>query len=196
MKTREFAEIVLKILAVYVLFVFLTALPANLASAQMWMEFGKRDDMAGSAIASPFAALAVGIIPLAYLAFAAVLFFGARKLAGLFVRNSEDQVSFAGPVSNDLLAFAFRCLGVYALVTWAPPFLEVLTRTIIYNRLQAEDATFLRRFYDIWSLLISSSTGTLLGILLLFTPKGLLRLIRYSHPAARKENDTDHGSAT
>jgi len=193
MKTRDFAEMVIKILAVYVLFVFLTSLPANLASLQMWMELGKRDATEGSAINSLFPPLALGIMPVAYLVFAAVLFFGARKLSCVFVRNPEDQVSFAGPVSNDVLTLAFRCLGVYAVVTWAPPFLEMLTRTIIYSHWQTEDAAFVRRFYDNWSVLISSTTGTLLGILLIFNAKGFLRLIRLSYPAASKENGGNHG---
>ena len=194
MKTREFAEIVIKILAVYVLFAFLTSIPAIISVWEVCARMERSDGMAGLGSSLTVLAVAAGMTPFAYLVFAGVLFFGARKLSCLFIRNSEDQVSFAGPVSNDVLTFAFRCLGVYAVVTWGPDFIQALTRVIIYSRVQAEDAVFLRRFNDSsWSTLISPTLGTLLGFLLIFKAQGILRLICLSYPAASKENGGNHG---
>ena len=193
MKTREFAEIVIKILAVYVLFVFLTSIPVTMSMLEMCARMGRGDVMAGPGSNLTFLTVAVGMMPFAYLVFAGVLFWGARKLSCLFVQNSEGQISFSGPVSNDVLTFAFRCLGVYAVVTWGPDFIQKLTRIIIYSRLQTENTVFLRRFYDSESTLISSTLGTLLGLFLIFKATGLLRLIRLSYPAASKENGGNHG---
>lgn len=75
---------------------------------------------------------------------------------------------------RDVAVIALKILGVYVFLqflTMLPTGLGVFPQT-----------PFLRRFYDNGSGLVSPSVGVVIGLLLIFRAKGLLRLIRLARP--------------
>lgn len=188
MKIREFIAISLKLMAVYVIFQFLMMLPAAIGMFQAGSRMPSSTGAGDSGLRF-FLWLAVyyAVLTVAYLGFACTLFFGASRLSRLFVADPDEQVTLSGQVSNPLLTAAFQCMGVYALTTWVPNLAQSLVRCVIYGTWNDPQTPFLRRFYDDWSGLISPATGVLIGLLLLFNAKGLMRLIRLSRPMSRPE---------
>lgn len=188
MKTREVIAICLKLMAVYVVFQFLMMLPAAIGMFQAGsrMPSSARADDFGARFFLWFAVY-YAVLSVAYLGFACALFFGASRLSRLFVADPDEQVTLSGQVSNPLLTAAFQCMGVYALATWVPNLVHSLVRCVIYGTWSEPQTPFLRRFYDNWSGLISPATGVMIGLLLLFRAKGLMRLIRLSRPMSRPE---------
>lgn len=183
MKTQEVASIAMKILAVYVFLQFLTMLPTGLGMFQM--SHSLREN--GGTEAEPmrqFAMMAALFLFVAiiYLILALAAFLGAHRFARFFVSDPEDHVTLGGPVSDHLLTAAFQCLGVYALVSWTPTLVQTIIRCVIYGTWTVPQTPFLRRFYDNWADLISPSVGVVIGLLLIFRSRGLLRLIRLARP--------------
>jgi predicted Na+-dependent transporter len=169
MKTREFVTIGLKIMAVYVFFQVLMLLPLTLSqlyqTLSLDMKTGRPENLhvhISMALASYFLVIFVELV------FAVSTFFSAHWLARFFVADQEDHVTLAGPVSEQLLTAAFQCLGVYALTNWTPELVHLLF-CYVFTGLS-------------WFMLISPAVGVLIGLLLLFKAKGLLRLIRFSRP--------------
>jgi hypothetical protein len=183
MKIRDVAVIALKILGVYVFLQFLTMLPTGLGVFQMSNALGESDGSeAGHMRQFVLMAEWFLLVAVVYLTLAIGTFVGARRLARFFVPDAEDRVTMAGPVSEQLLAVAFQCLGVYALVTWTPSLVQTIVRCTIYGTWVDPQTPFLRRFYDNGSGLVSPSVGVVIGLLLIFRAKGLLRLIRLARP--------------
>jgi len=183
MKSRVLAAMVLKILAVYLFFQFLTVLPAGLDLFQMIHP--SLDNRGVETSAVRFYALMTGlflVVAIAYLAISVVVFRGANRLARLFISDPEDTVALDGPVSDGFLTGAFQCLGVYALISWMPDLFQTGIQCAIYGTWTDPQTPFLLRFYDGWSNLISPFLGVVIGMLLIFRPKGLLRLILLSRP--------------
>jgi hypothetical protein len=192
MRIREVVAIGLKLMAVYVVFQFVMMLPAAIGMYQA----GSRMPTSGGAAdfgGRLFLWLAVycAVLSVAYLGFACILFLAAGKLSLWFVTDPDDQVTLSGQVSTPLLTAAFQCMGVYALVTWAPSLIQTLIRTIVYGTWYADQVPFLKRFYDNWSVLISPTMGCIIGLLLIFRAKGLLRLIQRSRPMYREPEETE-----
>jgi len=187
MKTQDIAAVALKILGVYVFLQFVAMLPTGFGLLQVSKSFREVGATDSGGIRQ-YAILAGCFLVTAavYLALALFAFLRANRLAKLFVPSPEDQVSLSGPVSDPLLTMSFQCLGVYALVTWAPSLVQTIIRCTIYGTLFDPHIPFLRRFYDNWSNLISPSVGVMAGLLLIFRAKGLLRLIRLSRPMTQE----------
>ncbi|MCC6145141.1 MAG: hypothetical protein IT368_15145 [Candidatus Hydrogenedentes bacterium] len=175
--------IALKILGVYVFLQFLMMLPTGLGVFQMSNAMGDSEGTEAGHVRQ-FALMAEWflIVAAVYLTLAVGTFVGAHRLARFFVADPEDRVTLGGPVSDQLLAVAFQCLGVYALVTWTPGLVQTIVRCTIYGTWVDPQTPFLRRFYDNGSGLVSPSVGVVMGLLLIFRGKGLLRLIRLARP--------------
>jgi len=192
MNSRAFAAITLKVLGVYVFLQFLGMLPTALSLFTMDYRMGT-----GAGGATTFAdglllaSVYLGVTSLVYLAFACILFFGAGRLSRLFVETPETDISLSGPVSAEVLTLAFRCLGVYAVVTWFPPLVQMICKCCVDGTWTAPQIPFLRRFYSNWSFLISPTVGSLVGILLIFKAKGLVRLIQLARPMAKERVEAE-----
>ena len=115
-----------------------------------------------------------------YLGSSALLIFRARNLARFFTAEVPEEANLAE--SGSVPSLAFQCIGLYSIVTWAPQFVQTLWRTLLYQSWQDPQAPFRYRFYENWSTLVGPAVGTLLGLLLLFKARGLLRLVMLSRP--------------
>lgn len=183
MNPREFATIALKILAVYLFLEFLALLPTGLGILQIYDSFDGADSLGIDAQSGYGWMLAWTLIGLClYLAVAVGLFTGASRIARWFVDRPDGPVPVPDTVPDVWLAAAFPCLGIYALITWLPDLVQLLVRCTLYGTWQSPQIPFLQRFYDNGSMLISPSIGVLLGLVLLFRAKGLLKLIQWARP--------------
>lgn len=179
----------LKILALYLFIQFVSVLPTLIGSLQMFIPLIKEDPWSRPTLV----VLCFGTVIVLYLGAAFWLFRRAGRLSRHFVDSPEDQVFLSGDVSKDLLKLAFQCLGVYAIITWVPQLLQHLCRCAIYSSWEVDkdnQLPLLERFYNSWSILIAPTIGTVLGLLLIFRAKGLLRLIQLSRPMYREQTET------
>jgi hypothetical protein len=194
MKTRDLAAVGLKILAVYIFFQFLMMLPTGLGMFQM--SHSLRDSGGTDSTSMRQYALMAGwflVVAIAYLALSVGAFLGASRLARFFVSDPDDSVTLAGPASDGFLTAAFQCLGVYAIITWAPDLIQTVVRCTIYGTWTDPQIPFLRRFYDNGSGLISPSVGVVIGLLLIFRARGLFRLIRLARPMSPERMKMETG---
>ena len=194
MKTRDVATIGLKILAVFLFFQFLKLLPTGLGMLQMGTSI-RESGVGESAEIKGYALMTGGglVIAIAYLSLSALVFFRANRLARYFVADPEDSVVLGGPVSDPFLTAAFQCLGVYALIIWMPGLIANVVRCILYGTWTDPQTPLLLRFYESWPGLVSPSVGVVIGLLLLFKARGLLRLIRLSRPMSPERVQLETG---
>jgi len=190
MKIGNVAEIGLKVLSIYLVMGFLAFLPVAVGlikmDNQMRQTHGEEPSFARSVIAP--GVLAVEITAVAYLAFALILFFKARKIGQFFVNQPEEEVSLAGPVSSDVLALAFRCLGVYALISWVPPLVQNLAKSIVTASQYPNQVPLLYAFS--WITLVTSVIGSLIGLLLVLRTNVVIRLANFSRTDSPRSTET------
>jgi hypothetical protein len=192
MKASQLISIVIKLLAVYVFLQFITTFPTALSTLLSVNHFvnNNSNDMGVGSLYSPI--YCAFIIALAYLPLSLILYFNAERMSKRFVNTSDEVIAISGNVSNNVEAFAVRCFGLYALVIWGPALVQDLFRTIIYGTWQDDQMPFLQRFYQNWSILISPTIGVVLGLLLIFKAKGLIRLVQLSRPLSRERKEVDN----
>ncbi|NLW81391.1 MAG: hypothetical protein GXY42_06925 [Desulfovibrionales bacterium] len=181
MKARTLVTILLKLMGLYVFMHFLLMLPSSLAARSA--SVNATNDFAPS-LGSMF--LFLWRLSFAYLVFSISLFFTASKLSRFIVEKHDNEVILSGEVTDGMQTWVFRCFGVYALITWGPNLVQTLCRTIIYGTWQLDEVPLVERFYDNWSILIGPAVGVVLGLLLIFKAKGLMRLIQLSRPMSRQ----------
>lgn len=159
----------LKVLSVYLLIQFLVFLPSILTIAEL-------DQQRRSVMDSSFSpAVAVySITAVAYLVVAMVLFFKARKIGLLFAEHPDEELCLTGVVSDDVLALFFRCLGVYALVTWVPSLVQSFSKAVITIVRSPEPVPWVYTFF--WMQIVTPLTGCVLGLLLLLRTQAIIRL--------------------
>jgi hypothetical protein len=134
------------------------------------------------------------VLSVAYVGFASVLFLGAARLSRRIVPDPDDDTTLSGQVSLPFHTAAFQCMGIYALSTWFPHLMQSLVRCVIYGTWTDPETPFVRRFYDNWSGLVSPVMGVIVGLLLVFRAKGLVRLIQLARPMSRPAGGAaDHG---
>jgi hypothetical protein len=179
MNTQKLTAVLLKMLSIYVLFQFIAMLPSIISIQKMsGLVPGIGDH------SNPYNAMMISltVMALLYLALGCSLLFGADKIAKFFVKDSNEEFSISGKVSDPFTALAFQCLGIYAFITWCPNLVYMLCKTIAYNQWMVPEMPLSRRFYDNWSTLITPALGTLFGIFLILRPGGVLQLIKRSRP--------------
>jgi len=180
MKSRNVAEIALKMLSVYLVLSFLEFLPSGFmliqADSQIRRTQGENPSLAHS-LMSP-GVFAVEIMSVAFLTFALILFVKARNIGRFFVADPEEAVSLNGPISSDVLAMAFRCLGVYALVTWVPVLAQSLAKAIVTASQYPDPVPWLYTFS--WITIIPPVIGSLIGLLLVLRTNVVIRLAKLS----------------
>lgn len=191
MKASQLISIFLKLLALYVFFQFLIALPTTLT---FLLKTGGlvNSDPANMGRVMFLVICSSAIFLLANVPFSLILYFNADKISKRFVNHSDEVVAISGNVSNNLQEFAVRCFGIYAVVIWGPTLVQLLFQTIIYGTWQDDQMPFLQRFYQNWSLLISPTIGVALGLVLIFKAKGLLKLVQLSRPLSRERIEMDN----
>lgn len=175
MKTESVATIALKVLAVYVVLSLLAFLPSALALVQMWNQAralpqqhsASSPSLLPSVIASAITVLAYGML-------AIVLFFKTHRISRYVTAGAEEEFTLSGPRSREVLTLAFRCLGIYALVTWLPQLAQSITKAMITIAQSPEPVPWLYRF--LWVSLVTPLVGSLVGVLLLFRPEAIVRL--------------------
>ena len=186
MNTRAIATAIMKLLGIYIFLQYLTVLPMAISAIKAYMDvlMGINTEPAMSRM-SVFAPMGFYILLMSalYLGSSALLMFRARNLARFFTADVPEEPSLAGAGTDSAITLGFQCLGLYAIVTWAPQFIQTLWRTLMYNSWQDTQTPFSYRFYENWSTLIGPVIGTLLGLLLLFKARGLLRLVKLSRPS-------------
>lgn len=191
MKTRALVTILLKLMAFYVFMQFLLMLPSSFQC----LLASRKASVSG--VESPIAALSsyfsfLSALSLLYLVFSLGLFFAAQRMSRLIVGDCDEDVILSGTRPDEAQTWVFRCLGVYALTTWCPNLVQTLCRTIIYGTWQLDEVPFVERFYDNWSILIGPAVGVVLGLLLIFKAKGLMRLIQLSRPMSRQRTELEN----
>lgn len=188
MKTSHVAAIALKVLSVYVVMSLLAFLSASLALVRVDSQM-RRTHADNPALAQSLSPLVIVIVVtvLAYAIVAAVLFFKARSLGRRFTVDPEEEVSLAGPVSRDVLALAFRCLGLYALVTWVPQLTQLLTNTILAIARAPDPVPWMYHFT--WISLVTPLTGSLVGLLLLWRTHWFTRLTDNSRQRSSEKTE-------
>ncbi len=184
-------SVILKLLALYVLFQFIMAFPASLTAMLRTSNFVNNNPTEIGVGALSSLLHYSFIISLSQIPFSLILYFNADKIAKRFVNQSDEVIAISGNVSDNFEELAVRCSGIYALVIWGPSLVQLLLQTIIYGTWQDDEMPFLQRFYQNWSVLISPIIGVLLGLLLIFKAKGLLRLIQLSRPLSRERREMD-----
>ncbi len=186
MNTRAIVTVILKILGIYVFLQFLNVLPMVISLLQVNTDIllGHPDPMASRMGISTPMGFYLALMSVIYLGSASMLMFKSRYLAGLFTYGLPDEGHVSGIGSDHVLTLSFQCIGLYAVVTWLPQFLQTLCRTLIYRTWTDPQVPLSMRFYENWSVLIGPLMGTLIGILLIFKLAGLLRLIKLARPMA------------
>jgi len=183
MKNYAIATILLKALGVYLLLRFLSFIPVWFSLIQMGLQFlpGHNE---GSGSISTF--LGTGIVLLTsilYLCLSWFLLFRTKSLARFFVRDLPEESTLSVITSESFQTFAFQCLGVYAIVNWAPPFVQSLVLALIHTLWPEYSIPLPTIFSQSWIPLIAPLLGMTIGLLLLFKGQGLIRLIKWtSHP--------------
>ena len=192
MKASQLVSIVIKLLALYVLFQYVVTFPTTLTALLSLNRFANNNPTEMAAVVLYLPIYCAFIISLAYIPLSLILYFNAEKIAKRFVNHSDEVIAISGNVSNSFEEFAVRCFGIYALVVWVPEIVQAFFRTIIYGTWQDDQIPFLQRFYQNWSILISPTIGVVLGLLLVFKAKGLLRLVQLSRPLSRERLELDN----
>jgi hypothetical protein len=186
MNVRATATVILKVLGIYIFLQFLTVLPMALTLIRVNtnMLLGQPDyEMSRMSIFTPMG-LYIAFMSVFYLGSAWVFIFRAKSLSRFFAEDLPEECNLASAGSDPVLTLAFQCLGLYAIVTWAPQFVQTLVRTLNYGAWSDPQTPFSMRFYQNGSVLISPIVGTVIGLLLLFKGRGLLRLIKLSRTMA------------
>jgi len=192
MKARRLVTVLLKLMGLYVFMQFLLMLPSTIGGLMTMRSMSaSTSDGIGPALATLFVRLLC--VSLVWLAFSVGLFVAAPRLSRFFVEDQDEEVSLSGDVSDGIQAWSFRCFGLYALITWCPGLVQTLCRTIVYGTWESAPVSLRLRFYEHWSLLISPAAGVILGLLLLFKAKGLVRLIQLSRPMSRARAEYERG---
>ena len=173
MKTRELVAVALRLLALYLFFLFLFDLPQSL-QAMLSVSPSVMDD---SWMALPVSAFHLSVMVFAYIPFSALLFVKADKVSRLFVKDSGKEAEVSGKVSDDMQILVFRCFGVYALILWAPTLVQALFQAVIYETWLFGHALLPQRAYENWSNLVSPAVGVSIGAWLVFSKRGIARLI-------------------
>lgn len=186
MKARNLVTILLKLMAFYVFMQFLLMLPSSLQGVMAVRHAAAIYSTGGSESVLSSVFWFLFMTSIIYLVFSVGLFLQAQRLSCLFAGNDDEATIPSGVWPEHLQAWAFRCFGIYALVTWGPKLVETLFRTIIYGSWQLDQVPFLQRVYENWSVLISPLAGVVFGLLLIFRANGLVRLIQLSRPLSRQ----------
>ena len=180
MKTSSIAAVALKVLSVYLVLQFLAFLPALVTIAKLKSSEDSVEDGSFNLSLIVYAITAV-----AYLAVAMVLFCKAPKIGLHFAGRPDEDLLLSNPLSDEVLALAFRCLGVYALITWAPSLLESLSKAVITVVRSPEPVSWIYTFF--WMNLVTPFTGCVIGLLLVFRTETILRIGSLSR--ARPDDD-------
>jgi hypothetical protein len=191
MRASQLISIFLKLLALYVFFQFIMALPISLTAMLNTSVMNNNPTKMEEWVYYSLIFYAF-IISLCYIPFSLILYLNAEKISKRLINHSDEVIAISGNVSNNFEELAVGCSGIYALVIWGPALVELLLKTIIYGTWQDDQMPFLQRFYQNWSVLISPTIGVLLGLLLIFKAKGLLRLIQLSRPLSRERREMDN----
>lgn len=176
MKTREVVAVILRLIALYLIFQFLVSLPASLSAMVRFagesssvMEGGMRKYLLVMLVVQFLVMLAT------YVPLAVALLLNAEKLSRMFVKEDNDEVEISGEVSDNVQACAFRCVGIYAVIVWAPCLIQALIQNAVYGD---ECVPFMWRFFDDWIELISPAIGVLVGVWLVLKAPVLVRFVQ------------------
>lgn len=188
MNTKSVALICLKVLAIYLFIQFIALLPASLSMLKMGSAYGADGSCETRMIFAPIVICFLAM-PALYLAAGLYMLLRTEKIACYLVRDTVDEIHVSGKISDSVMTLAFQCLGIYALITWLPDFVQTLCRTILHDSWTMPlSKPLAQRFYENWSTLITPTIGTILGLLLLFKVSGLVRLIKLSRPISKERN--------
>ena len=170
MNTRAITAVIIRLFAFYLIFQFLMILPqlaAIIAKAPPFAPDGIMDETGPM-----HAALSLIVFMLlAYASLPVLILVKADKLSRFLVKNDAKEIALPVAPASHLLACAYRCLGIYAIIIWAPGLIGTILQNFIYA-LHPDNATFQELLFGIWPELISPVAGMFIGVWLAFAPKG------------------------
>ena len=171
MNTRAITAVIIRLFAFYLIFLFLLTLPqwaGIIAKAPLFAPDGTMEEAELMYSAARFQMF---FMFLAYVPLPVLMFIKADKLSRFLVKDDAKEIALPAAPASHLLACAYRCLGIYAIITWAPGLIQTILQNFIYA-MQLYDATFQGRLFAIWPELISPVAGTFIGAWLAFASKG------------------------
>jgi hypothetical protein len=169
MKARQLVSIVLKILGVYAFIRFVTLAPMVI--------LGFRVAESGAYVGWYY-----GVTALAYLICGVCLLVFSDRLAKAIAKDGDELPTASGPVSESFSALAFQCLGIYVLIRGISDLAGGLVYLTRGSGLFPDTA--------LWAQdVVVPVIKVLLGFLLLFGARGLVRFVRKARQKALGETD-------
>ncbi len=188
MKTHTLATILLKALGVYLFLQFLAFIPAWLSLIQMALQFQAEQQEDTKSILTFWGIGITLLTSIIYLCLSWFLLFRTKSLFRFFVQELPEEGDLSLAESESFQNLAFQCLGLYAIVSWAPPFGQRLVYALIHTLWPKYQTPFPMRFSQNWLPLIAPLLGLAIGLALLFNGRALIRLLkRTARPAPNQE---------
>lgn len=187
MNLRALASLLLKVLAIYIL---LQMVGSGIALIGAWrtlanLELSSGSGGAGLLFPANFLRVCLVAMVLGYLGSALLFLWKGDRIARWLAPDSECRIGLSGTGDEPVRTLAFQLVGLYALITWLPEWVQTLAQATVAGMLEDPPVPFLWRFVRQGYAVVGPSIGVAIGLALLLRPSGLLRLIQLSRPMAR-----------